>query len=89
MKLLSADDSVGPPHVKVGHCQALIPKTPYRLVRGFFMAQVGRRRLGRLFAAGHCAREVGAVVVPRVAETRGRNSQPITDEAGVVSLHAG
>ena len=23
-----ADDSVGSPHVKVGHCQALIPKTP-------------------------------------------------------------
>ena len=26
VKLLSADDSVGPPHVKVGHCQALIQK---------------------------------------------------------------
>jgi hypothetical protein len=24
VKLLSADDSVGSPHVKVGHCQALI-----------------------------------------------------------------
>ena len=28
VKLLSADDSVGPPHVKVGHCQALIQKPP-------------------------------------------------------------
>ncbi len=26
VKLLSADDSVGSPHVKVGHCQALITK---------------------------------------------------------------
>ncbi len=25
VKLLSADDSVGSPHAKVGHCQALIP----------------------------------------------------------------
>ena len=25
VKLLSADDSVGSPHVKVGHCQALTP----------------------------------------------------------------
>jgi hypothetical protein len=24
VKTLSADDSVGPPHVKVGHCQVLI-----------------------------------------------------------------
>jgi hypothetical protein len=28
VKLLSADDSVGSPHVKVGHCQALIQKPP-------------------------------------------------------------
>ena len=28
VKLLSADDSVGSPHVKVGHCQALKIKTP-------------------------------------------------------------
>ena len=26
VKLLCADDSVGPPHAKVGHCQALIQK---------------------------------------------------------------
>ena len=29
VKLLSADDSVGLPHVKVGHRQVLIPKTLY------------------------------------------------------------
>ena len=26
VKTLSADDSVGSPHAKVGHCQAFIPK---------------------------------------------------------------
>jgi hypothetical protein len=31
-----ADDSVGSPHVKVGHCQALIPKTPYHYWCGVF-----------------------------------------------------
>ena len=31
-----ADDSVGSPHVKVGHCQALISKPRTELVRGFF-----------------------------------------------------
>ena len=36
VKRNSADDSVGSPHVKVGHCQALIPK-PRSLTRsGFF-----------------------------------------------------
>ena len=28
VKTLSADDSVGLPHVKVGHCRAFIPKSP-------------------------------------------------------------
>jgi hypothetical protein len=38
VKLLSADDSVGFPHVKVGHCQAFNqePPAPYR-AGGFFM----------------------------------------------------
>jgi hypothetical protein len=37
VKRLSADDSVGSPHVKVGHCQALNPKTPkYLMVLGGF-----------------------------------------------------
>ena len=36
MKLLSADGSVGSPHVRVGHRQALIPKNPNRNVRVFF-----------------------------------------------------
>ncbi len=39
VKLLSADDSVGPPHVKVGHCQALNAKPPIRKYRGFFYAE--------------------------------------------------
>ena len=34
-----ADDSVGSPHVKVGHCQALISKPRTDLVRGFFYAR--------------------------------------------------
>jgi hypothetical protein len=39
VKTLSADDSVGSPHVKVGHCQGLIPKKPscFRAA-GFFFA---------------------------------------------------
>jgi hypothetical protein len=36
VKLLSADDSVGLPHVKVGHCQAFIRKPRYRKMPGFF-----------------------------------------------------
>ena len=35
VKPLSADDSVGPPHAKVGHCQALYAKPPHFL-RGLF-----------------------------------------------------
>ena len=30
VKTLSADGSVGSPHVRVGHCQDLIPKKPLR-----------------------------------------------------------
>ena len=37
MKLLSADGSVGSPHVRVGHRQALIPKTRTEMF-GFFFA---------------------------------------------------
>jgi hypothetical protein len=36
VKLLSADDSVGLPHVKVGHCQAFNRKPRYRKMPGFF-----------------------------------------------------
>jgi hypothetical protein len=41
VKLLSADDSVGLPHVKVGHCQDLIPKNPCIACRGFFFLPQG------------------------------------------------
>ena len=38
VKTLSADDSVGPPHAKVGHCQAFIPspRSP-KEIGGFFI----------------------------------------------------
>jgi hypothetical protein len=36
VKLLSADDSVGSPHVKVGHCQVLIQKPRIRKSTGLF-----------------------------------------------------
>ena len=36
VKMLSADDSVGSPHVKVGHCQAFNKKIPV-LVTGIFL----------------------------------------------------
>ena len=38
VKMLSADDSVGSPHVKVGHCQALNTKALVaNAIRAFFM----------------------------------------------------
>ena len=37
VKTFRADDSVGLPHVKVGHCQAPIP-TPAPIGQGFFIA---------------------------------------------------
>ena len=39
VKRYCADDSVGSPHVKVGHCQAFIPKPRYFIVSGFFYAR--------------------------------------------------
>ena len=36
VKRCIADDSVGLPHVKVGHCQALNTKPSIRKCRGFF-----------------------------------------------------
>ena len=36
VKTLSADDSVGPPHVKVGHCQAFNREPRYHMIPGFF-----------------------------------------------------
>ena len=37
MKLFSADGSVGSPHVRVGHRQALNTKAPVDFDRGFFI----------------------------------------------------
>ena len=45
VKRLIADDSVGFPHVKVGHCQALNMKPSIRKCRGFFY--VSRKHLKR------------------------------------------
>ncbi|RUO51806.1 hypothetical protein, partial [Pseudidiomarina halophila] len=38
VKRFSADGSVGFPHVRVGHRQALIKKRPRANARGFFMS---------------------------------------------------
>ena len=38
VKMLCADGSVGSPHVRVGHCQALIPNPCCSCCRGFFIA---------------------------------------------------
>ena len=38
VKRPSADDSVGPPHVKVGHCQVFVRKPRILLNPGFFLA---------------------------------------------------
>ena len=47
VKLLSADGSVGSPHVRVGHRQALIRKPRIRKGAGFFYARGGaRQRVG-------------------------------------------
>ena len=45
VKRLSADDSVGFPHVKVGHCQALNPKAPNQLFAGsgLFLCRLEKR----------------------------------------------
>jgi hypothetical protein len=40
VKLLSADGSVGSPHVRVGHRQALNTKAPVDFDRGFFIFRV-------------------------------------------------
>ena len=42
VKRLSADDSVGLPHVKVGHCQALNTQTPI-VIRWGLLFRVGRQ----------------------------------------------
>ncbi len=46
VKRLIADDSVGLPHVKVGHCQTLILKIPQSLKRlgYFFVYRIGSDR---------------------------------------------
>ena len=41
VKLLSADDSVGFPHVKVGHCQAFNKTIPGPCGRVFFCLNIG------------------------------------------------
>lgn len=45
VKTLSADDSVGPPHVKVGHCQAIIFEPQPSLGWGFLLPNQRKTRL--------------------------------------------
>ena len=60
MKRLIADGSVGFPHVRVGHCQALMLE-PRRLgLRGFFMPVAGARLVKKL----------NSVIETSVIETR-------------------
>ena len=40
VKRFSADGSVGSPHVRVGHCQALIPNTQFGNGLGIFLPRV-------------------------------------------------
>ena len=46
VKRRSADDSVGSPHVKVGHCQALNSKSPDCLLTVWAFFFSARRNLG-------------------------------------------
>ena len=46
VKTLSADGSVGSPHVRVGHCQALNINPPVRMDRGFFRLNPGSGEKG-------------------------------------------
>ena len=48
VKPLSADDSVGSPHVKVGHCQVYIRSPMLNRVWGFFIAWGGRESAHQL-----------------------------------------
>jgi hypothetical protein len=62
VKRLSADGSVGSPHVRVGHRQALNPETLVIIGQGFFMSGVcgagliasGRRLMERGLAHRYC-----------------------------------
>ena len=49
VKRLSADGSVGFPHVRVGHRQALNPKTPCRIPAGGFSFTILTQSLPTLF----------------------------------------
>ena len=40
VKRSSADDSVGSPHVKVGHCQGLIQSPVLWITRGFLLCPI-------------------------------------------------
>lgn len=46
VKLLSADDSVGSPHAKVGHCQALYQTPVVVFGRGGFSLGMGKEEKG-------------------------------------------
>src|SRR5690554_1364842 len=51
VKPLSADGSVGPPHARVGHRQAFIPKTPASVEAGVFLS-IGTTRCRHLYTRG-------------------------------------
>jgi hypothetical protein len=74
VKVLSADGSVGFPHVRVGHCQALYLEEPRtRLSAGFFYGCLERQAMAGQFESSvgetkaltpsgpRCGRQRGAV----------------------------
>jgi hypothetical protein len=52
VKTLSADGSVGSPHVRVGHRQAFIQRKPFPQGNGFFVLGKQLRRFGNFIEEG-------------------------------------
>ena len=79
VKLLSADDSVGLPHVKVGHRQVLIPKAPYSKEYGAFSFMA--RWCLLLLQRAHVTISLGPICLAQIGSIEGCSDGEHQDDA--------
>ena len=95
VKRYSADDSVGSPHVKVGHCQAFIPKPSVVSTLGFFNARdhlLGNPSRNGNRPCGSAGRPIGTARETRMPAARwsvkGNWPLPVPAAEAVLSIAA-
>ena len=88
MKTLSADDSVGPPHVKVGHRQASNKKNPVLVAGFFYLGVASEEEMRGDYASRSSNRRVRENLTRNIIDAAARRAAEDPDAVNWVKLFA-